>query len=125
MTDAETVRRVLLAVTDTSPIETLWQSLVEAVADGRADVVTLFVRDEHWRRAASLGFTREISRLSGSQAAFTHRRARQVSMAAAVRVQQQLQQLAAETRLKLEFEVVSEQEGDELARRERHILLIR
>ena len=125
MSDADTLRRVLLAVTETSPIETLWQSLIEAVEGDRAEVVTVFVRDESWRRAASLPFTREISRLSGSQAAFTHRRARQVSLAAAVRVQRQLQQRASETRLKIEFEVVSEQEGAELARRERHVLLVR
>jgi hypothetical protein len=125
MSDAETIRRVLLAVTETSPIESLWQSLVDAVEDGRAEIVTVFVRDEQWRRAASLPFTREISRLSGSQAAFTHRRARQVSLEAAVRVQRQLQQLAEEMRLELEFEVVSDQEGAELARRERHLLLVR
>ena len=125
MTDAETIRRILLAVTETSAVETVWQSLVDAVEDARAEVVTVFVQDEHWRRAASLPFTREISRLSGSQAAFTHRRARQVSLDAAFRVQQRLEQLASETRLKLEFEVVSEQEGAELARRERHILLVR
>ncbi|MBT8082289.1 MAG: hypothetical protein KJP08_06050 [Gammaproteobacteria bacterium] len=125
MSDADTIRRILLAVTETSPVETLWQSLLDAVENSRAEVVTVFVRDEHWRRAASLPFTREISRLSGLQAEFTHRRARQVSLATAVRVQQRLEHLASKTRLKLEFEVVSEQEGAELARRERHILLVR
>ena len=125
MSDAETIRRVLLAVTEASPVESLWQSLVDAVEDSRAEVVTVFVRDEHWRRAASLPFTREIFRLSGSQAVFTHRRARQISLDTAVRVQQRLEQLASETRLKLSFEVVTEREGDELARRERHVLLVR
>ena len=125
MSEVKTIRRVLLAVTETSPVEAVWQALVDAVEDARAEVVTVFVRDEHWRRAASLPLTREISRLSGSQAAFTHRRARQVSMDTALRVRQRLEQLASETRLELVFEVVSEQEGDELARRERHVLLVR
>ena len=125
MSDAETIRRVLLAVTETSPVESLWQTLIAAVEESRADVVTVFVRDEHWRRAASLPFTREIFRLSGSQAAFTHRRAQQVSLDTALRVRQRLEQLASETRVKLVFEVVSEQEGDELARQETHVLLVR
>ena len=43
MSDADTLRRVLLAVTETSPIETLWQSLIEAVEGDRAEVVTVFV----------------------------------------------------------------------------------
>ena len=125
MSDVETIRRILLAVTEASPVESLWQSLIDALEEGGADVVTVFVREEQWRRAASLPFTREISRLSGAQAEFTHRRAQQVSVDTAVRVQQQLQQRASETRLKLEIEVVTEQEGDELARRKRHVLLVR
>jgi hypothetical protein len=125
MSDVETIRRVLLAVTEASPVESLWQALLDAVEDARPAVVTVFVREEQWRRAASLPFTREIFRLGGSQSDFTHRRAQEVSLDTALRVRQRLEQLASETRLELQFEVVTEQEGDELARRERHILLVR
>ena len=33
MTDIDKIRRIMLAVTETSPLDKLWQSLVEQVAD--------------------------------------------------------------------------------------------
>jgi hypothetical protein len=71
MTDIEGIRRVMLAVTETSPLDKLWQSLIDNLAGSRAEVVTVFVSDDTWRRVASLPFAVEISRVSGARAAFT------------------------------------------------------
>ena len=101
-------RRVLLAVTETSPLERLWKSLTEHVSDDDAEVVAVFVRDDSWHRAASLPFTREISRVSGVQAAFTTHRAREVGRHAAEKVRQQLERLAGGTKLRLAFEILGE-----------------
>ena len=107
--------RVLLAVTESSPLDRLWQSLVEHVADASAEVVTVLVSDDSWRRAASLPFTREISRLSGSPAAFTHRRAEEIRAAAAGQARRRLERLAEESKFELVFEVLSEDEDPRVA----------
>ena len=104
MTEDRDLLRVLLAVTETSPVERLWQSLVDQVADAPAEVVSLIVSDGSWRRAASLPFTFEFSRISGVPAAFTHHRAEQVRADAAGRTRQRLESLAAESRVKLAIE---------------------
>jgi hypothetical protein len=111
VTDAQEARRVLLAITETCAVEKLWQSLVENVVVAEAEVVTVFVSDDVWNRAASLPFTREISRISGTQAVFTRRRAEQIGRDAASRARQQLEQLAAGTGLQLAFEILSLQEA--------------
>lgn len=110
MSDAGDVRRVLLAITETSPLERLWQSLTEHVASAEAEVVVVMMTDDRWRRAASLPFTREISRFSGNQAAFTEDRAQKVGQHAAQRAQKQLQQLAAAAKLRLVFQVLTDDE---------------
>ena len=115
MNEGRDLLRILLAVTETSPVERLWQSLIDQVADARAEVVTVLVSDDSWRRAASLPFTREISRISGVQEAFTRHRAEQVSADAAVRAREQLESLARDSQLELEFEVVSEDEDARVA----------
>ena len=103
--------RVLLAITETSPLERLWQSLVDQIGGASAEVVTLLVSDDSWRRAASLPFTKEFSRISGMQAAFTHHRARQILKDAAGRAQRRLESLAADAQLDIVFEVLSEDEA--------------
>ena len=110
MNEGRDLLRILLAVTETSPVDRLWQSLVELVADARAEVVTVIVSDDSWRRAASLPFTREVSRISGVQAAFTRHRAEQIRADAAGRAQRRLERLARDSHVELEFEVVSEDE---------------
>ncbi len=66
------------------------------------------MEDTQWLRAASLPFTREISRVSGIDADFTIQRARDVHDAAVRRVQRELKQLAGEQRRELAFEVLAE-----------------
>ena len=105
-----TKRRALLVVTETSPLERLWHALVEQLADTQAEVVAVFVSDDRWTRAASLPFTREISRLSGSSEVFTTRRAEQITGDSVSRVQQRIRQLAADRQMQLVFEILHTQE---------------
>jgi hypothetical protein len=116
MTDVKDIRRVMLAVTETSPLEKLWQSLIEHVEGSRAEVVTVFVRDDTWHRVATLPFAVEISRISGARVAFTQRRAEQLGEDAAGRTRQRLEQLAAETGLRMIFEVLTAPEAGEIRR---------
>ena len=116
MTEENAPRRVLLAVTETSPVERLWQSLVEHIADTQAEIVTLFISDDRWRRAASLPFTREISRVSGSQSEFTKNRAEQVGTDAVGRARRHLEKLAEGTEVHIAFEVISHDETEGVRR---------
>lgn len=110
MNEVGDVRRILLALTETSPLERLWESLTEHIPDRDAEVIAVFVKDDSWRRAASLPFTREISRFSGAQAKFTKARAQQVDLHAVVKARQRLEQLAAATKLRLAFRTLADAE---------------
>lgn len=102
-------RRVLIAVTEASPVTKLWQAAVEQVTELEpAELVAVFVSDDRWQRAASLPFTREISRTSGASADFTHRRAEQVDSETVSRKRRQIRRLAAESNLSPVFETLSE-----------------
>lgn len=102
--------RALLVVTETSPVDKLWHALLEHLADAQAEVIAVFVSDDRWSRAASLPFTREISRLSGGSEVFTARRARQVVGDRVERVHQQIRQLAEDRQMQLVFEILHVQE---------------
>jgi hypothetical protein len=104
-------RRVALAVTESSPLEKLWEALVEHLAEGDAEIVTIFVSDDRWHRAASLPFTREISRLSGADREFTRRRAAAIHGDLAGRAQERIRTLAAETKRQISFAVLSGREA--------------
>jgi hypothetical protein len=109
-------RRVALAVTECSPLDKLWNALVEHLAGAHAEIVTIFVSDDRWHRAASLPFTREISRLSGSDRDFTRQRAAALHGDIAGRARQQIDRLAAETQQQISFAILSEREADEVHR---------
>ena len=120
-------RRALLVVTETSPLEKLWRALLDDLADAQADVVAVFVSDDRWTRAASLPFTKEISRLSGGSEIFTARRAEQVVGDMVERVQQRIRQLAADRQVRLVFEILHEQEPSrirEFVRIEHDVLIV-
>lgn len=103
-------RRAVLVVTETSPVDKLWRALLDQLADAQAEVVAVFVSDDRWIRAASLPFTREISRLSGGSEVFTPRRAAQVGGDLVERARQRILQLAADRQLRLVFEILNAQE---------------
>ncbi len=115
MNESRDLLRVLLAVTETCPVERLWQSLVDQVADAQAEVITIIVSDDTWRRAASLPFTHEISRISGTRADFTHHRAEHVRTEAADRARERLERLAEDSQVELAVEVVSEDDESRVA----------
>jgi hypothetical protein len=114
MTDIANIRRIMLAVTETSPLDELWQSLVEQVSGAEAEVLTVWVSDDTWYRVASLPFAVEISRISGARVAFTRRRAKQLGDDAAGRARQRLEELAAEAGLRLVFEMLTTTESGQL-----------
>lgn len=107
---AEQVRRVLLVINESSPLEELWRALLECSEGMPTEVITVFLSDDRWRRAASLPFTREISRLSGLFADFTHRRAERVDEHAVEHLRTKLGELAADKGLQFVFEILSEHE---------------
>lgn len=101
-------RRVLLAITESSPLTELWRVVMEHAAVGRTELITVFVCDDRWHRAASLPFTREVSRVGGGNEKFTPQRAQQIKDDAVGRKQRELEELARAAELSFEFEVVPE-----------------
>jgi hypothetical protein len=106
--------RVVIAVTDTTPVARLWDAALRLLRESPADLVTMYVEDDRWHRIASLPFTREISRSGGVPVEFTRQRAEQVSREQAARVQELIQQLAAKSNLQTAFEVLSESDVERL-----------
>jgi hypothetical protein len=106
--------RVVIAVTEAGPLPALWREAMKLMHESPAELVALFVDDERWRRAASLPFTREISRLSGAVADFTAQRAEQVNKDAIARMQQRIEKLAADADLVFAFEVLPESDQERI-----------
>lgn len=110
MNKVDNNRRILLVVTERSPLQRLWEEVELQLADSPNEVVTLFVNDERWRRAASLPFTREVSRLSGSHRDFTAQRAAQLDQNLVHEVRSHILRLAARRELQPIFKVLAEHE---------------
>ncbi len=100
--------RVVIAVTESSPLAALWHAAMNLLNESPAELVALFIDDDRWRRAASLPFTREISRIGGVVADFTVQRAEQVHKEAIARMQRRIEQLASKADLAFAFEVLPE-----------------
>lgn len=105
------VRRVVVAVSETGSLQDLWRVVREHVDAAQAELVTVFVSDDRWRRAASLPFTREFSRVSGGSTDFTLTRAEQVDQEAVDEAQSRLRQLATEAQIQFAFEILAEHEA--------------
>jgi len=108
------IERVIIAVTELAPVQQMWGEALQFLDESRAEIHAVFVEDERWYRAASLPFTREISRVSGVTADFTMQRAIEVHEEAIDRTQQQLQQLATEAEHELAFEVLPESDQERI-----------
>jgi hypothetical protein len=108
MTKTDDRLRVVIAVTESSSLAALWPAAMKLMSESPADLVALFVDDERWRRAASLPFTCEISRIGGPVADFTLQRAEQINKEAISRMQHRIEQLASKADLALKFEVLPE-----------------
>jgi len=104
-------RRVMLALNETSSLHDLWRAAMEDLAREHAELITVFISDDRWRRAASLPFTKEVSRASGSSMNFTPQRAEEVDRDAVKRTQGRLERLAMDSETQLVFEILAEQEA--------------
>ena len=114
MAKTEVKLRVVIAVTETTPVARLWKAALKLLRESPADLVTLYVEDDRWHRVASLPFTREILRSGGIPVEFTRQRAEQVSRERATRVRELVQKLAAESNVKPVFETLSESDAERL-----------
>ncbi len=111
MTSNEQELRVVIAMTDSDSLTELWRTAMQIAENTHAKLVAVFVHDERWERAASLPFTREISK-AGSVADFTLRRAHQLLSETVAAVQKRVEQLAADADRKIEFRVLPESDAN-------------
>lgn len=114
MTKTEVRLRVVMAVTETTPVARLWETALRLLQEAPAELAALYVQDDRWHRVASLPFTREILRSGGVAVEFTQQRAEQIGRERAARVQELIRKLAAESNLKPAFEVLSESDAERL-----------
>jgi hypothetical protein len=110
----DTTVRVLIAITEFSPVDRLWRAALKRVGSAPADLLALYLVEDHWQRAASLPFTREISRVSGIGAEFTQQRAEQLHAEGIEKARDMMKKLAAESNRPFGFEVLSDAEVDRI-----------
>lgn len=108
------VRRVMLALWETSSLQELWQAALQHISEEPAELLTVYVTDDRWRRAASLPFTREVSRFGGGTRDFTLVRAEQVDKEAVAQAEGRLKELATEARIQFSFTVLREHEAPKI-----------
>lgn len=108
MTTVNEKRRIVIALTETSPVPRLWHAAMARHAESPGDLLTLFLQDERWLRAASLPFTREFPRSGARSLAFTHERAREVSRETAKQAKRLIEQLADKAKTQVMFETLLE-----------------
>jgi hypothetical protein len=101
-------------MTETTPVARLWETALRLLRDTPAELTALYVQDDRWYRVASLPFTREILRSGGVAVDFTRQRAEQVGRERAARVQELVQNLAAESNLTAAFEILGESDAERL-----------
>jgi hypothetical protein len=101
-------QRVLIAITESCPLEVIWRAAVQRLPATGAGLTAVYVAESHWHRAASLPFTREISRVSGTNVDFTPQRASEVREAAVDKARAMIRRLATDEDLSTAFEVLSD-----------------
>ena len=99
--------RILIAITGQSPVDALWRAALRRLDRERRELTAVFLSEDHLRRAASLPFTREISRVSGTTVEFTLQRAIQVHDDEIRRVRDMVNKLASDAKLTPGFEVLT------------------
>ncbi len=115
MTPPDEKLRVVIALTETSCVFSLWQAAIERSAHAPADLVALFLADERLQRAASLHFTREFPKIGGTPLDFTLQRAEKIGRETARQARQHIEKLAAEAGAKVAFEFLSEPDRSRLS----------
>lgn len=106
-------RRVIIALTETSPVAELWDAALHARGDSRDELVVVFFHDERWHRAASLPFTREVPVAGGADRDFTLQRAEQLLDRAAANLRRTIEKLASRAGLSVAFQTLSEQDDEQ------------
>lgn len=112
--DRTDVRRVMLALWETGSLQDLWHAALQHISSGPVELVTVFVTDDRWRRAASLPFTREVSRFGGGTRDFTRGRAEQLDKEAVEQAEGRLKELATAARIQFSFTVLGEHEAPKI-----------
>jgi hypothetical protein len=107
----ETKLRIVIAVTEASPVPPLWEAAMQLLGESPGELVALYVEEDHWHRVASLPFTREISRVGGEPADFTRQRAEQLHKEAITKVRRLIRQLAEEADVSPDFTVMPESDA--------------
>jgi hypothetical protein len=108
MSEVKQARRVIIVVTETSPVAELWDAALHARSDTQDELVVVFFHDERWHRAASLPFTREVPMAGGAERDFTLQRAEQLLNEAAANLRKAIEKLASSAGLSVAFQTVSE-----------------
>lgn len=116
MATTRVARRILVAVTEASPVERLWQATLDLLREEDAEVAVLILRDDRWQRAASLPFTHEISRVGGLRSDFTRERAETLAEEAIARLQSLTQSLASEANVRCSYHIIADAALEELER---------
>lgn len=101
-------QRVLIAISESCPLDVIWRAAVRELRASGAGLTAVYVAESHWHRAASLPFTREISRVSGADEDFTPQRASQLREAAVESAREMVRRLALDEDLSPAFEVLSD-----------------
>jgi hypothetical protein len=100
--------RIVIAVIEARGIAALWEAAMRQLTNHPAELITLFLEDERWLRAASLPFTQELPRVGGSPLAFTRQRAQELRRETARQARQLIEQLAAKSKRPVAFANLSE-----------------
>ena len=115
MTANDEKSRIVIAVTEASPVAEMWQAALRFLTESDSDLVALFLADDRWLRVASLPFTREFPRVGGRPSEFTRQRAEQLRRDAAREARRLIEALAGEARIKTAFEILSDTDRARLA----------
>jgi hypothetical protein len=108
MSRNDDIRRIVIAITESSPVAELWEAALRAASEAPADLVAVYIHDERWRRAASLPFTREVRAVGGTSQDFTLQRAAELLEESVADLRARIEQLAEKAGYDVAFQVMPE-----------------
>lgn len=108
MSRNDDIRRIVIAITESSPVAELWEAALRTASEAPADLVAVYIHDERWRRAASLPFTREVRSVGGTSQDFTLQRAAELLEESVADLRARIEQLAEKAGYDVAFQVMPE-----------------
>jgi hypothetical protein len=114
MSGSDDIRRIVIAMTESSPVQPLLETALQAASDEPADLVAVFLYDERWERAASLPFTREVKLVGGESEDFTLKRAAQLLEESVSDMRTRIEQLAKKAGRDVDFQVLPESDDTQV-----------